>query len=160
LRRGRTFTEELLSENERLRFEVVRGENEALGLRNRLESEMSAVRQENGQLRRQVEHLQGRFQEGEAENRDFASRYGRVSRENEKLANLYVASYRLHSTLDPSDVTTIISEILVELVGAEEFGLLLLDERTSEITPIHVEGSFTAYPPHILVGDGPIGGAV
>jgi nitrate/nitrite-specific signal transduction histidine kinase len=107
-----------------------------------------------------VEHLDGRFVEVEAENHDFASRYAEVCEENENLANLYVASYRLHSTLEPSEVTEIICEILVELVGAEEFGLLMLDERSNELMPVRVEGSLRPYPPHILIGDGLIGAAV
>ena len=42
LRRGRKFTESLLAENERLRFQVVKGESEKIGLQNKLESEMAA----------------------------------------------------------------------------------------------------------------------
>jgi len=160
LQRGRAFTESLLGENERLRFQVVRGESEKIQLQNTLESDVSAMRQENLQLRRRLEHLERRFQEVEAENHDFASRYADVSEENENLANLYVASYRLHSTLDPAEVTEIICEILVELVGAEEFGLLLLDERTNELAPVRVEGSLAHYPAHIRFGEGPIGRTV
>lgn len=160
LRRGRRFTEELLGENERLRFQIVKVESEKIQLQNALESEVSAGRQESLQLRRRVEHLEKRFEEVEAENHDFALRYAEVSQENENLANLYVASYRLHSTLDPSEVTEIICEIMVDLVGADEFGLLMMDERSNELTPIRVEGSVKDYPPHILVGEGTIGRAV
>jgi regulator of replication initiation timing len=128
LQRGRHFTEEILSENERLRL--------------------------------QVGQLEQRFGEIEAENQDFASRYAEISEANENLANLYVATHRLHSTLDPADVTEIICEIMVELVGAEDFGLLLLDERTNELALARLEGPSTHYPPHILVGEGTIGRAV
>lgn len=160
LRRGRRFSEDLLGENERLRYETVRLESEALQLRNRLESEVSALGRENQQLRRRIEHLEQRFTEVEVENQQFAARYAQVSEENESLSSLYVASFRLHSTLEPSEVTETICEILVELVGVEEFALLLLDERTSELSPIRVEGSIQDYPAHILVGEGPIGSAV
>jgi hypothetical protein len=54
----------------------------------------------------------------------------------------------------------IICEILVELVGAEEFGILLMDERNNELSPVRVEGPVAAYPAHILMGKGPIGAAV
>ena len=160
LRRGRRFTEELLAENERLRFQMVKVESEKIQLQNTLESEVSASRQESLQLRRRVEHLEKRFEEVEAENHDFALRYAEVSQENENLANLYVASYRLHSTLDPSEVTEIICEIMVDLVGADEFGLLMMDERNNELTPIRVEGQVKDYPAHILVGEGVMGQAV
>jgi len=160
MRRGRRFTEELLTENERLRFEIVRGESEKIQIQNSLESQVSALRLENDQLHRKSEHLERRFQEVEAENHEFASRYVAVSHENENLANLYVASYRLHSTMDPNEVAAIITEIMIELVGAEEFGLLLIDDLTSELTPITVEGTLHDYPAHILVGEGPIGKTV
>jgi regulator of replication initiation timing len=160
MRRGRRFTEDLLGENERLRYQVVKGESEKMQLQNSLENQVSSVQQENGQLRRRVEHLEKRFGEIEAENQDFARRFADVSQENESLANLYVAGYRLHSTLEPSEVTEVICEILVELVGAEEFGILLVDERSNELTPVRVEGPLQIYPPHMLLGEGAIGGAV
>lgn len=157
MRRSRRFTEELLSENERIRLQVVQGESEKLQLQNRLETDTSTLRVENVQLKRHVEHLEKRFEETEAENRSFALRYVQVAQENEGLANLYVASCRLHSTLEPEEVTDIICEILVELVGAEEFGILLVDERTSELLPVRLEGSAGDYPARIVVGEGAIG---
>lgn len=160
LHRGRRFTEDLLGENERLRLQVVRGESEKIKLQNALTCGTSALRQENAQLRERVTLLESRFGEIEAENHDFAARYAQISEENESLASLYVASCRLHSTLDPSDVTEIVCEILIELVGAEEFGLLLLDERNNELSLIRLEGPATPYPAHILVGEGPIGAVV
>jgi nitrate/nitrite-specific signal transduction histidine kinase len=160
LRRGRRFTEELLTENERLRFQLVKVESEKIQLQNSLEGEVARTGQESTQLRRRIEHLEKRFEEVERENHDFAQRYTEVSQENESLANLYVASYRLHSTLDPGEVMEIICEILVELVGAEDFGILLMDERNNELSPVRVEGPVAAYPAHILMGRGPIGAAV
>jgi hypothetical protein len=160
MRRGRRFTEQLLAENERLRLQIVKGESKTMQRESALEGQVALLLQENGQLKRRVEHIETRFGESEAENHDFAARYAKISDENENLANLYVASYRLHSTLEPSEVTEIICEILTELVGAEEFGLLLLDERSNELALVRVEGPATLYPAHILVGDGAIGEAV
>jgi hypothetical protein len=160
MRRGQRFTEALVAENERLRLEAVKTEAETVRRENDLVARISALALENEQLKSSHERLDRRLAEVQEENRDFASRYVEIGRENESLANLYVASYRLHSTLDPDDVTGIITEIMIELVGAEEFGLLLIDERTNELTPILVEGSLQDYPAHILVGEGPIGAAV
>lgn len=160
LRRGRAFTEGLLGENERLRYQVVRHESEKIQLQNALETGGAAAVRDNELLRHRIAHLEQRFQEVEAESRDFASRYAEVCAENENLAYLYVASHRLHSTLEPSEVTEIIVEIMIDLVGADEFGLLLVDERTNELTPIRVEGSLTSYPAHMHVGEGAWGAAV
>jgi hypothetical protein len=159
LQRGRRFTEEILKENERLRLQIVRGESERIQLENKLKG-FSGLETENAALQQRIEHLTVRFVEVEAENHDFANRYAEISEVNENLANLYVATHRLHSTLDPSDVTEIICEIMVELVGAEDFGLLLLDERTNELSLARIEGPATHYPPHILVGEGLIGRVV
>jgi hypothetical protein len=159
LQRGRRFTEEILGENERLRLQIVQGESEKMQLETRLRA-LDTIETQNSLLQEQIGHLQRRFGEVEAENQDFASRYAEISEVNENLANLYVATHRLHSTLDPADVTEIICEIMVELVGAEDFGLLLLDERTNELALARLEGPPNHYPAHILVGEGVIGRAV
>jgi hypothetical protein len=160
LQRGRAFTEALLGENERLRYQVVKHESDTMQLQSALETAAFTAARESEVLRQRVAHLEQRFQQVEAESRDFASRYAEVSAENENLAYLYVASHRLHSTLEPSEVTEIIVEILIDLVGADEFGLLLVDERTNELTPIRVEGSLASYPAHMHVGEGTWGLAV
>ena len=160
MRRGQRFTEGLLAENERLRLDAVKNESERIRRENELVARVSALTLVNDQLRDSHVHLDRRLQEIQAENHEFASRYVEIGRENESLANLYIASYRLHSTLNPEEVSSIIGEIMVELVGAEEFGLLLIDENTNELTPIIVEGTLHDYPAHILVGEGPIGKAV
>ena len=76
----------------------------------------------------------------EEENKDFANRYIEVEAENNNLANLYVASYQLHSTLDFSESLKIILEIVMNLIGAEEFSIMMLDEKTNELTIVAQEG--------------------
>src|SRR5205807_1101014 len=84
--------------------------------------------------------LSSRFREVEDENKDFASRYIEIEEQNNNLANLYVASYQLHSTLDFREVIQIVQEIVINLVGAEAFAILLLDEKTNELKTIASEG--------------------
>jgi hypothetical protein len=43
------------------------------------------------------------------------------------MMNMYVASYRLHATLDLSEVLRVIEEILVNFIGARSFAILLTD---------------------------------
>ncbi|HEU4520984.1 MAG TPA: GAF domain-containing protein, partial [Thermoanaerobaculia bacterium] len=76
----------------------------------------------------------------EEENKDFASRYHEIEEQNNNLANLYVASYQLHSTLDFREVIQIVQEIVINLIGAEAFAILLLDEKTGELKTIAWEG--------------------
>lgn len=95
---------------------------------------MEELLHENEKLRKQL----GRV---EAENRDFADRYVQIESHNDVLQNLYVASHRLHATLDPNEVLTTIKEILVHLVGCEQFGVWMLDDAEgSHMTLLAQEG--------------------
>src|SRR4030081_3356899 len=63
-----------------------------------------------------------------------------MNEQNNNLASLYVASYQLHSTLDFREVIQIVQEIVINLIGAEAFAILLLDEKTNELKTIASEG--------------------
>ncbi|MFC1611799.1 GAF domain-containing protein, partial [Myxococcota bacterium] len=83
--------------------------------------------------------LVARFAEVEAENQDFASRYVAIENENNNLLNIYVASYQLHSTLDFQEVLQILTEIILNFVGAEIFAIGLLGPE-AELRPLVAEG--------------------
>jgi len=140
LRKGRAFTEELMSENERLRYRVVQLEAERINPSETLIKEVERLRVENGQMAQKLEFLDGKFQQVEAENKDFAQRYVEVEEQNESLANLYVASHRLHSTLDSVEVVECIKEILLNMIGSEDFGLFVMDDETSGLVRAGYEG--------------------
>ena len=135
--KGKEFTEELLKENQRLRYRVASLESQGSGLSN---DEVQRLRTELAQLAEENKRLNSRFREVEDENKDFASRYIEIEEQNNNLANLYVASYQLHSTLDFREVIQIVQEIVINLVGAESFAILLLDEKTNELKTIASEG--------------------
>jgi len=52
----------------------------------------------------------------------------RTERQAAQLANLYVATYQLHASLEVPDVRAAIADIAVNLLGAERFGILLKEE--------------------------------
>jgi nitrate/nitrite-specific signal transduction histidine kinase len=135
--KGKEFTEELLRENQRLRYRLAGIETERAAATSeeveRLKAQVSQLTEENRQISQ-------RFREVEEENKDFASRYIEIEEQNNNLANLYVASYQLHSTLDFREVIQIVQEIVINLIGAESFGILLLDEKTNELKAIASEG--------------------
>src|SRR5438045_5750756 len=133
--KGKEFTEELLKENQRLRFRVASLEGAGAS-----GEEVQRLRAEVQQLAEENKRIQGQFKVVEEENKDFASRYIEVEEQNNNLANLYVASYQLHSTLDFREVIQIVQEIVINLVGAESFAILLLDEKTNELKTIASEG--------------------
>ena len=93
----------------------------------------------------------------EEENKDFANRYVEVETENNNLANLYVASYQLHSTLDFGENLKIILEIVMNLIGAEEFSIMLLDEKLNELLIVAQEGMGPKTQAAIRLGHGIIG---
>jgi transcriptional regulator with GAF, ATPase, and Fis domain len=133
--KGKEFTEELLRENQRLRYRLAAQETEGAS-----REEVDRLRAEVQQLTDENRRLGLRFKEVEEENKDFANRYIEIEEQNNNLANLYVASYQLHSTLDFREVITIVQEIVINLVGAESFAILLLDEKTNELKAIAWEG--------------------
>jgi transcriptional regulator with GAF, ATPase, and Fis domain len=135
--KGKEFTEELLGENQRLRYRLAAIESEQGGASR---EEVAHLRAEIQQLSEENRRLAARFREVEEENKDFANRYIEIEEQNNNLANLYVASYQLHSTLDFREVIQIVQEIVINLVGAESFAILLLDEKTNELKTIASEG--------------------
>lgn len=118
----------------------------------------SALVEVNQELVKRLGIVEERLRRVEEENRDFADMYVRVQEQYVAVTNLYVASYRLHATLEPDQVMQIIMEILVELVGAEEFGIFLLDEKKNRLRLVAGEGARDRVPAEVIpAGDGVIG---
>jgi nitrate/nitrite-specific signal transduction histidine kinase len=136
--KGKEFTEELLRENQRLRYRLASLETESAS--GAATDEVRKLRDQINQLTEENRRIAQRFREVEEENKDFAHRYIEIEEQNNNLANLYVASYQLHSTLDFREVIQIVQEIIINLVGAEAFSILLLDEKTNELKSIAYEG--------------------
>ena len=138
--KAKEFTEDLLKENERLRFKVAHLEAEGGAPE---ESDAAAVRNLTRRIRElegRLSHTEERYRKVEDENKEFADRYIEIEEQNNNLANLYVASYQLHSTLDFREVIQIVQEIVINLIGSEAFAILLLDEKTNELKTIAYEG--------------------
>ena len=135
--KGKEFTEELLRENQKLRYRLASLETEQSDASN---EEVTRLREQISHLSEENRRIQQRFREVEEENKDFASRYIEIEEQNNNLASLYVASYQLHSTLDFREVIQIVQEIVINLIGAETFAILLLDEKTNELKAIAWEG--------------------
>lgn len=163
-KKGAEFTQDLLKENERLRFRIVKLEE---SLKDHDQLAVGAPSDQSVRLLKKIEELErekeeilGRIRQVEEENQDFANRYVEIEEENNMLANLYIASFQLHSTLDFKEVTQIILEIVINLIGAEEFGVLLLDEKTNRLEPVACEGLDLGQLPSVGVGQGIIGASV
>jgi GAF domain-containing protein len=68
------------------------------------------------------------------ESRRASARYVEVEQQNTNLANLYVASYQLHGTLDRQRVLDSIQEIVINLIGSEELAIWELNTEREELT--------------------------
>lgn len=141
-----SYIRELLEENEKLRLRAANLEGE----RTRLKEEKMSLQEQKLALREQLERFQAeqrRLNEQlisvEADNQHFSEKYVEVEEHNNNLANLYVASYRLHETVDRDEVLTALQEILINLIGSEEFAIF---ERRSGTSEIAVTTSFGVEP--------------
>src|SRR5688572_23054138 len=158
--KAKEFTEELLKENERLRYKVAHLEAEG-GAPADHGNESAIVRDLTKRIREleeRLSHTEDRYRKVEQENKEFADRYIEVEEQNNNLANLYVASYQLHSTLDYREVIRIVQEIVINLIGAEAFHLFMVSEKTGRLELEVSEGQaapITAIP----IGQGIIGAA-
>ena len=154
--KAKEFTEELLKENERLRFKIA-----SLQSGGAPAPPDERVKELSGRVRELEERLadmEARYRKVEEENKEFADRYIEIEEQNNNLANLYVASYQLHSTLDFKEVVRIVQEIVINLIGAEVFHVLMVSEKTGQLEVEASEGQ-TPGRTTIPVGDGLIGKA-
>lgn len=160
-KRGAEFTQDLLKENERLRFRILALERNGEATTTRvaeLQPEQGPLLERIRELEAERESILARIRQVEEENQDFAQRYIEIEEENNNLANLYVASYQLHSTLDFQEVLQIIVEIVINLVGAEEFALFLVSDRSEGLQPAVAEGLALEEIPAVAIGEGIVGG--
>ncbi len=154
-RKGEEFTKNLLKENEKLRFRIAQMEGSLQSAVD--EDKVRSYEERIKKLEEEVLAVKERYEKVEEENKDFAAKYVEVEEINNALANLYVASYQLHSTLDFDEVLRIIKEIVINLIGAEIFAILLMDEKTNDIVPVASEGIELDLVPKVRLGEGIIG---
>jgi hypothetical protein len=171
------YAQDILIENERLRLlaaslegekliladkaqmvgELVRA-NEALrtlatsleGEVRRSQEQLVAIRAEAERHEAEEARLQAQLDRVRDESERFGERYAEVEQQNSNLANLYVASYRLHGTLSRREVLDTIQEIVANLIGCEEAALFEMDSegRSLKLTAAFgvAPGAYSAIP--------------
>ncbi len=156
-RKGVEFTQDLLKENERLRFSVVQLTEQLKAAQKGLGApDVAKLQQQVIALTVEREALLNKYKMVEEENKDFATRYVDVEEENNNLANLYVASYQLHSTMDFKEVLRIVSEIILNLIGSDHFAILIRDNETPVLTVVAAEGVDPGFR-KVKLGEGVLG---
>ena len=153
-KKGAEFTEDLLRENERLRREVVDVEEQNTKLRTQLKSDqaMRELLKKIEFLEREKQKLLTQVHEVEAVSTRFSTRYAEMEEELSTLANLYVASYQLHSTLRPKLVLQHLRELLAQLVGARAHAFYVANEARTELVPVTSDGVAHERLPRIPLG--------
>jgi GAF domain-containing protein len=162
--RARAFTEELLRENERLRFRVA-------GLERELEQAagqgtppapdaVADLTEKVRALEKERDDLLARFQKVKGANGVEGARYEDIENQHNHLANLYVASYQLHATLNFSEVLDTVREILINLVGAESFAVFWVDDRTRQLRRELAQGMGARLPDTLRPSRGPLQEAI
>jgi hypothetical protein len=161
------YTEEILAENNTLRLQVAALESEReravetlrsaeamIQQNDRLKDRVLALEQEKGAIesrlieacrvleRRQQEQqqLEERAAAARAEGERFAQQYRDLEAQNTNLANLYVASYQLHGTLDRDEVFSIVQQIVANLVGCEETLIFEWNESPKALSLVSANG--------------------
>jgi hypothetical protein len=140
--RGTQLTEDFLKEHERLQTRLQDLESENAGLRAKVEADQ-AVREllkKIERLEREKSELVSQYRQAEAATTEFTARVQEVESEFANLANLFVASNQIHSSLSPRGVTRRIKEVLAQLVGAERYAMYLVNPEGEELIPIASEG--------------------
>jgi len=79
-----------------------------------------------------IQELEKELEAADRDREELTSRMVEAEHQLGRLMNLYVATFQLHATLDPTEVQATIAEIAVDLLGAERFVLLLRIEGTHE----------------------------
>lgn len=83
-----------------------------------------------------VAQLEERLHAAEGDVKELATRLVDSEHQAGRLMNLYVATYQLHSTLDPDEVQQTIAEIASNLLGAKSFVLLLAREGEETVCDV------------------------
>jgi hypothetical protein len=157
--KGAKLTEELVHEREGILQRIADLEKDNARLRAHIASD-DAIRD----LLRKIEGLEQEKRdilrvstEAEERRRRQADAVVEVESELESVANLYVGSYQLHSSLSPRGVLRHVKELLSQLVGAAAHAIFLVDDAGELLVPITSEGLPAADLVSIPVGEGAIG---
>jgi hypothetical protein len=137
-----SLTDEVAQEYERLleRLQLLESENANLKTQVATDHAVRELLTKIEVLEAEKSELLSRTNRAEALSTQFTTRVQEVESEFSNLANLYVASNQLHSSLSPRGVTRRIKEVLAQLVGAERYSMYLANPEGTELVPIASEG--------------------
>lgn len=159
--KGAKLAEELVKEQEQAASRIASLEAENAMLRAQVASN-DAIRdmlKKVEDLERENREMMDRYRTAEAERTENAAVAGEIEAELSNLANLYVASFQLHSSLSPRAVMKHVKELLGQLVGAEAFCIYMRDDAGKTLVPVAFEGVSESDVGPVTLGEGKVGEA-
>jgi hypothetical protein len=147
-----SYIREVLAQTQKLRALAasLEAENEQLSAElSRVQAELERQQAEGRLLRQQLAEIA-------RANQESLDRYQAVSAQSASLAHLYVATYRLHGTVDRSEVLSGIQEIIGNLIGCEEMLIFEIDSAGA-LLPVWSFGIDAKDFPAVRLGEGTIG---
>ena len=123
------YIEALIEENENLRSLV----NDLEQQRQQTDRQLGIAESELDRIESERQKLAERIDQIEIESQDLLGQFQEIERQNSDLASLYVASYRLHETIQRNEVIAVIEEIVVNMIGSEELAIFELDEESGKL---------------------------
>lgn len=110
------------------------------------------VEQADREARARVAELDQRTTGLEECLREMEQLLARTERQAAQLANLYVATYQLHASLEASDVRAAVADIAVNLLGAERFSIWMRDDAGALVRAAESSGGDGAAEPEAYAG--------
>lgn len=157
---GKRVADELRSENSQLRERVAFLEHELVHAprkeqehQRHLENQVTSISTQRDALAEEFNSLKGSLDRVRADNDEIAEQFVEIERQNSNFISLYVASSQLHATLDHDTVLRNIAEIIINLIGAEKFGVYLYEEETRAFRRAIDEGMEPDELPLVPFGD-------
>ncbi|HSN90482.1 MAG TPA: GAF domain-containing protein [Anaeromyxobacteraceae bacterium] len=123
----------------------------------RLAAELESAREQAREAQAERDRLQARLDEVEAEHRRISDEYVVVLEQTTDVARRYVALERIHGGVGRDDTLAAIHEVVVNLVGSEEYGLY--ERRGDRLELVHSFGLDRERWASLEVGKGAVGRA-
>jgi len=121
----RSLFEDLLEANRRLCLTLAMLSED----RDAKQRELGEFSERSERWRAQQQSLLELLEAADRDSKTFEDQFEEVERQNSNLATLYAAGHVLHSSLERQAVLGAIQEIVINLVGSEQFAIVLSDEK-------------------------------
>ncbi len=123
----------------------------------RLAAELALARESVEHAAAERERLRARLADIEAENQRICDEYVAVQEQVSEMAQLYVALDRLHGALSRADTLQALQEIVINVIGTEEFAVF--ERRGDRLGLVHAFGVDPGPLEALAAGQGAIGRA-